>query len=77
MIPFVVVVLDVLAHGSPELPLREEDHAAQALLFDRAHESLRVGVHVRRQLHPVVTMEEELSGSHTPFIHSTAKSWSS
>jgi hypothetical protein len=39
-----MVVLDELLHRCSQLPLREEDHSAEALLLDRADEALGEGV---------------------------------
>ena len=42
-----VVMLDELPDGNTELPLRKEDHSAEALLFNGADEPLGVCVEVR------------------------------
>jgi hypothetical protein len=42
VIPFSVVVLDVLRDRPAEMPLAERDHSAGTLFLDRAHETLRV-----------------------------------
>jgi hypothetical protein len=51
MIPFAVVVLDVLRHGLPEMPLPDRNQPVKAFFLDRPHETFRVGVGVSRQLH--------------------------
>ncbi len=48
VIPFAVIVGDVLADRTTQRSFAEEDHAVQALLFDRAHEALGPGVQVGR-----------------------------
>ena len=54
MIPLPVIVLDVLRDRPAQMTLPKRDHTVQALLFDRSHEPLRVGVGIRcliRRLH--------------------------
>jgi hypothetical protein len=48
MVPLAMVVSDELGEGAEEATLPEEDQAVEALLPDRAHEALRVGVGIRR-----------------------------
>jgi hypothetical protein len=47
VVPLGVVVRDELRHRAPKVTLAKQHHAMQALLFDRADESFRVGVAVR------------------------------
>ena len=47
VVAFVVVVLDELAHQIPKMFLPQHDEVVQALLLDRLHEPLRVGVLIR------------------------------
>ncbi len=44
VVPLAVVVLEILADRTVQMPLPKEDHALQALRLDREHEALRVGV---------------------------------
>jgi hypothetical protein len=48
MIPLRVIVRHELRHGAPKVALAKEQYAVQALLFDRSHEPLCVGITVRR-----------------------------
>ena len=48
MIPFVVVVRDELADGATQRAFADQDHAPEAEFLNGAHETLRVGVQVRR-----------------------------
>jgi hypothetical protein len=48
MIPFAVVVLDVLRHGESEVPLSDRNQPVQAFFFGRPHEPLRVSICIRR-----------------------------
>ena len=41
MIPFAVVVLDVLCDRPPEMPLPDRNQPVQAFFFDRPHEAYR------------------------------------
>lgn len=50
VIPFAVVVLDVLRHGPPEVPLPDWNQAVKAFFFDRPHEAFSVGVRIGRAL---------------------------
>ncbi len=47
MSPLEVVVLEKLLDRSSEMTLAEDDHAVQALGFDRQHESFRIRVQIR------------------------------
>jgi hypothetical protein len=47
MIPLAVVVLDELAHRSPEMPFAQRNHPVERLLLYRPHKSLRVRIRVR------------------------------
>ncbi len=49
VIPFAMVVCDEIGERPPKMPFTERDHAIQALLSDRAHKSLCMGIAVRRQ----------------------------
>jgi hypothetical protein len=42
VIPFGVVVLDVLPHGAPEVPLTDRNQPVQAFFFNRPYEPFRV-----------------------------------
>jgi hypothetical protein len=55
MIALAVIVGDEVLNGCTQRLLPEEDHAIQAGLLDAAYKSLRVGVGVRSQLHPMST----------------------
>jgi hypothetical protein len=46
MIPFAVVVLDVLRDGRSEVPLAERNQPVQAFFFDGSHEPFGVGVRI-------------------------------
>jgi hypothetical protein len=46
VVALAVVVVDVLANGVAEVALAQEDQSVEALLLDRAHEALRVGIQV-------------------------------
>ena len=46
MIPFGVVVLDVLRHGATEVPLPDRNQSVEAFFFDRPHKAFRVGVRI-------------------------------
>jgi hypothetical protein len=48
MVPLAMVVSDELGEGAQEPTLPEEDQAVETLLSDRAHETLGVGVGIRR-----------------------------
>jgi hypothetical protein len=48
VIPFVVIVRQVLCDGAPKMPLSERDHSIQAFVLDRPHKPLRGGIAVRR-----------------------------
>jgi hypothetical protein len=48
MIPLRVIVRQELRHGAPKVALAKEQYAVQALLVDRSHEPLCVGMTVRR-----------------------------
>ena len=48
MIPFPVIMHEELAQRVPQTPLAEDDHAVQALRTNRAHETFRVGIGIRR-----------------------------
>jgi hypothetical protein len=48
MIPFKMAMLHVLGEHPSEMALAKWDHAMQTLFFDGAHESLRVGIRIRR-----------------------------
>jgi hypothetical protein len=50
VVPFSVVVRDVLRHGPPEMPLPDRNQAVQAFLFNRPHETFRVRVRIGRPL---------------------------
>jgi hypothetical protein len=43
-----VVVLDVLPHIPPEMPIPERNQPVQALFFDRPNESFRIRVRIGR-----------------------------
>ena len=47
VVPLSVVVLDVLSNRVAEVPFAQDHHATEALVLDRAHEALGVGVEVR------------------------------
>ena len=47
MVPFVMIVLDEFADGSPKRPFTDENHPVQAGFLDRPHEALRVRVEIR------------------------------
>jgi hypothetical protein len=54
MVPLAMVVGHEVGNGAPKMALTERDHAIEALLLDRSHEALRVGVTVwraKRRLH--------------------------
>ena len=44
MVPLAVVVGHEVGNGAPKVAFTERDHAIEALLLDRSHEALRVGV---------------------------------
>ena len=48
MIPFALIVSDVLGDGETQRALPYEYHPVQAFLFDRAHKALRERIQVRR-----------------------------
>jgi hypothetical protein len=47
VIPFDVVMLDVLRDGATEVPVPDRNQPVQAFFFDRPHEAFRVGVGIR------------------------------
>ena len=47
VIPLDMEMLDIVAQRSPQRALAEEDHLGQALLLDRPHPALCVGIQVR------------------------------
>jgi len=50
VIPFAVVVRDVLGHGAAEVPIPDRNQPVQAFFFDRPHEPFRVRVRIGRAL---------------------------
>ena len=50
MIPFSVVVGDVLRHRAPEMLLPDRNQPVQTFFFDRPHETFRVSVRIGRAL---------------------------
>jgi hypothetical protein len=50
MIPFAVIVVDVLCHRATEVPLPQRNQAVQAFSFDRSYEAFGVGARVWRAL---------------------------
>jgi len=48
MIPLAVVMLDVLGDRPAKMAFAEGNHAAETLLFDRAHKPLCIGIGIRR-----------------------------
>jgi hypothetical protein len=50
MIPFSVIVLDVLRHRAPEVPLPDRHDPSQALFFDGSDEALGVRIGIGRPL---------------------------
>ena len=50
MMPFAVIVLDVLRHGPPEMPLPDRNQPVQAFFLDRPDDAFRVGVRIGRAL---------------------------
>jgi hypothetical protein len=48
MIPFAVIVLNVLRHSTLEMPTSEWNQPVQTFFFDRPHEAFRVRVGIRR-----------------------------
>ena len=59
VVPLGVVVRHELRDRAPKVTLPEQNHAIQALLFDRADEPLRVGVGVSRRLHRLRVMTDK------------------
>jgi hypothetical protein len=51
MVPFVMIVLDEFADGTPKRLFTDENHPVQARFLDHPDEALRVRVGVSRQLH--------------------------
>ena len=47
MVPFSVVVGDVLRHRAPEMLLPDRNQPVEAFFFDRPHKALGVGVRIR------------------------------
>ena len=47
MIPFAMVVLDVLVDEASEMAFTERNHAVETLLFDRPDEPFGIGVEIR------------------------------
>ena len=41
VIPFAVIMLDVLRHGPPEMPLPDRNQLVETFFFDRPHEAFR------------------------------------
>jgi hypothetical protein len=62
VIPFGLVVLDVLRDGAPEMPLPDRNQPVEAFFFDRPHEALCMSVRIRRtrrgQDHPNASITE-------------------
>jgi len=48
MIPLVMIMLDILRQRMAERRFPKEDHPREALLLDRAHPALRIGMQVGR-----------------------------
>ena len=73
MVPFSVVVGDVLRHRAPEMLLPDRNQPVQAFFSGRPHETFRVGVrigHGIQRVHPgmpisplVVPMDEDVPPS--------------
>src|SRR5258705_12131393 len=70
MVPLAMVMRHEIGDGAPKVALTERDHAMQALLLDRSHEALRIGVAVwrlkRRLDHPDFLPSQELQYGATP-----------
>jgi hypothetical protein len=72
VVPFSVIVLDILGHGPPEVPLPERNEPVQALFFDRPYEPLGVGVGVSSRLHRQRAVRDKPFASPIPSIRSVA-----
>ena len=47
VIPFAMIVLDILRHRVPEVPLPERNHPIETFFLDGPHESLGIRIRVR------------------------------
>ena len=47
VVPFSVIVRDVLGHRAPEMPISDRNQPVQTLFFDRPNKTFRVGVRIR------------------------------
>ena len=73
MIPLPVIVLDVLRDRPTQMALPERDHTVQALLFDRSHEPLRVGVGIGRPIRRLHDADPGLAQPRAP-LHFASRS---
>ena len=48
MIAFVMIMLDVLGHDLPKVPLAQRNDAIETFLFDGPNEALSMGIRIRR-----------------------------
>ncbi len=74
VVALVVIVGRELLHCPVQGPFAKEDHLIQAAFLDRSDESLRVGVGLRRRIHPMVPIRRNFFGSRIPSIHYTVAS---
>jgi hypothetical protein len=67
----VVVVLEVRTEDSPEMRFVKDDDMIHAFSSYRSNQALRVGVGLRRRLHPMVPIRRDFFRSPIPSIHLT------
>ena len=72
MIAFAMIVRDVFGHDLPEVPLAQWNEAIETFLFDRADETLSVGIGVSSRLHRQRAVRHKLSRSRIPSIRCMA-----
>ncbi len=63
-----VIMSEKRSAGATKRAFAEEYQLVEAFGFERENEPLSVCVYIHRQLHPLLTFRQELSGSHILFI---------
>ena len=62
MWPGIVIVVEVVRKDAVQMPFVQHDHVVEALPTYRTDDAFAIGIHSRRQLHPIATMRVKLFG---------------
>ncbi len=67
-----MIIVEVRVEDSLEMSLVENDHVIEALAANRADQAFRVGIGLRRRIHPMVPIRRNFFRSRIPSIHCAA-----